>query len=58
MKSTTTYPFMVVHNQYYTSNSLNSIAYSAIHPTALGLLTPSVKAYLSKRLQYGPRNMV
>ena len=38
MKSATTYPFMSIYGRYRTSNSLNLIAYSTIHPVTLGLL--------------------
>ena len=43
MKSATTCPFMAIREQYYTSNSLNSIAHSAIRPVDLGLLITRCK---------------
>ena len=43
MKLGTTCPLMAVCGQYYTSNSLNSIAHSAICPAASGLLIAHYK---------------
>ena len=50
MKSTTTYPFILVHGQYCTSNSLNSIAHSVIHPMASGLLIALYKGLSVKTI--------
>ena len=50
MKSATICPFTAVRGRYYTSNSLNSIAYKAIISTAFGLLIALFKGWSVKTM--------